>query len=122
MTRVAYHDACHLAHAQQIRSEPRELLATIDGLELVTPDGGELCCGSAGTYNLERPQIAASLGERKAAHVAATGAEMVAAGNIGCLTQLQVHLRERGDEIPVLHTIQVLDRAYTRRLTGATPG
>jgi glycolate oxidase iron-sulfur subunit len=121
-TRVAYHDACHLAHAQQIRSEPRELLATIDGLELVTPDGGELCCGSAGTYNIERPQIAASLGERKAAHVAATGAELVAAGNIGCLTQLQVHLRERGHEIPVLHTIQVLDRAYTRRLTGATPG
>jgi glycolate oxidase iron-sulfur subunit len=119
--RVAYHDACHLAHAQQVRDEPRELLSAVAGLELVTPDGWELCCGSAGTYNIERPEIARSLGARKAATIEATGARMVAAGNIGCLTQLQIHLRERGDDIPVLHTIQVLDRAYTGQLTGVTP-
>ena len=116
---VAYHDACHLAHAQGFRDEPRALLGAIGGLELVTPDEWELCCGSAGTYNLQRPEIAGSLGARKAASVQATGAALVAAGNIGCLTQLQIHLGRLHCDIPVLHTMQVLDRAYSRRLTGA---
>jgi len=110
--KVAYHDACHLAHAQQVRAEPRHLLQSIPGLELYEIPEGELCCGSAGTYNLEQPQIAATLGERKARHILATGAELVVTGNIGCFTQIQSHLRKLGREIPVLHTLELLERAY----------
>ena len=77
---VAYHDACHLAHAQQVRSQPRELLRAIPGLELVEPADWEICCGSAGIYNLVKPEPAAELGERKAANLAATGADAIAAG------------------------------------------
>jgi glycolate oxidase iron-sulfur subunit len=114
--RIAYHDACHLAHAQGVRVQPRELLAAIDGVELAEPADWELCCGSAGTYNIEKPATAASLGERKARNLAATGAELVATGNIGCMTQVQTHLRALGRDIPVLHTLQVLDRAYMKSL------
>ena len=83
--RVAYHDACHLAHAQQIRSQPRELLESIPGLELLEVGAErELCCGSAGIYNLVQPEAAAELGRRKAGHLIATGAQAIAAGNPGC--------------------------------------
>ncbi|MGH2544654.1 MAG: heterodisulfide reductase-related iron-sulfur binding cluster, partial [Ardenticatenaceae bacterium] len=71
------------------------------------------CCGSAGTYNLEHPDIAAKLGERKARDVLATGADVVASGNIGCITQLRNHLAALGASIPVLHTVQLLDQAYS---------
>ena len=113
-TKVAYHDACHLAHAQGVRSAPRKLLEAIDGVELVEPDEWELCCGSAGTYNVEKPAIAAELGERKARNLIATGAQEIATGNVGCVTQVETHLRALGHAIPVLHTMQVLDRAYAR--------
>ena len=118
---VAYHDACHLAHAQGVRREPRELLKAIDGVTLVEPAEWELCCGSAGTYNVEKPGTAHELGERKAANLLATGAALVASGNIGCLTQVETHLRAAGRELPVLHTLQVLDRAYTQTLQEPTP-
>jgi glycolate oxidase iron-sulfur subunit len=114
--RLAYHDACHLAHAQKVTAAPRRLLAAIEGLELLEPAEAELCCGSAGVYNVERPEIAARLGERKARNLLATGPELVASGNIGCLTQLGNQLRALGHPIPVLHTVQVLDRAYSRTL------
>lgn len=110
--RVAYHDACHLAHAQNVRSEPRSLLRAIPGVELCELADAHLCCGSAGTYNLDQPDIAASLGEKKARAVIATGAETVATGNIGCLTQLQAHLAKLGSPIRVRHTMQVLRDAY----------
>lgn len=110
--KVAYHDACHLAHAQQVRTEPRQLLRSIPGVELVEIAEGELCCGSAGTYNLEQPEIAATLGERKARNIIATGAQLVVTGNIGCFTQIQTHLRKLGKDIPVMHTIELLNRAY----------
>lgn len=110
--KVAYHDACHLAHAQGVRAEPRALLRSIPGLELLEIPEGELCCGSAGTYNLEQPAIAATLGERKARNILATGAQTVATGNIGCFTQIQTHLRKLGKDIPVLHTMELLDKAY----------
>jgi len=103
-----------LAHAQGVRRAPRELLAAVDGLELVEPAEWELCCGSAGTYNVEKPETAARLGERKARNLLDTGAELIATGNIGCLTQVQTHLRGLGHDIPVLHTVQVLDRAHAR--------
>ncbi len=114
--RVAYHDACHLAHAQKVTAAPRRLLAQVDGLELLEPAEAELCCGSAGIYNVERPEVAADLGERKARNLLATGAELIASGNIGCLTQLRKQLGNLGHPIPTLHTIQVLDRAYSRSL------
>jgi glycolate oxidase iron-sulfur subunit len=114
--RVAYHDACHLAHAQQVRAQPRDLLRAIPELELLEPAEWELCCGSAGIYNVERPEVAAELGERKARNLLATGAELIASGNIGCLTQLQSQLAKLGHPIPALHTVQVLDRAYSRTL------
>jgi glycolate oxidase iron-sulfur subunit len=91
--KVAYHDACHLANAQNVRREPRELLRTIPGVELLEIAGADFCCGSAGSYNLDQPGIAASLGEQKARAIIATGADVIASGNIGCLTQLRLHLR-----------------------------
>jgi glycolate oxidase iron-sulfur subunit len=113
---VAYHDACHLAHAQRVRAAPRRLLEAIPGVTVVEPAEWELCCGSAGTYNLERPELAARLGERKARNLLATGADCVVAGNIGCLTQIAAHLRAAGRELPVLHTVHLLDRAYAGTL------
>ncbi len=109
---LAYQDACHLAHAQGVRSAPRALLAAIPNVNLLEPDDWELCCGSAGTYNIEKPDVADELGRRKAEALLATGAEAVATGNIGCLTQIEAHLRALGRELPVVHTLQVLDRAY----------
>jgi glycolate oxidase iron-sulfur subunit len=105
--RVAYHDACHLAHAQGVTLQPRQLLKQIESLTLLEIVDGELCCGSAGTYNLEHPTIAKELGTRKAKNIADTGAQAVATGNIGCLTQLQTYL-----EVPVYHTMQLIDKAY----------
>jgi len=106
--KVAYHDACHLANAQNVRSEPRELLRQVPGLELCELADAHLCCGSAGTYNIDQPAIAASLGEQKARAILATGAEVVATGNIGCLTQIRVHLERLGAGVRVRHTMQVL--------------
>jgi glycolate oxidase iron-sulfur subunit len=113
--RIAYHDACHLAHAQGVRAEPRALLRAIPGVELVELAEAQDCCGSAGTYNLDQPEIASSLGEKKARAVMATGAEMVATGNIGCLTQLRAHLARLGSPVRVRHTMQVLRDAYAAR-------
>ena len=118
--KVAYHDACHLAHAQGVRSPPRALLQAVGGIELVEPAEWELCCGSAGTYNVERPDTAAELGERKARNLLATSAELIATGNIGCTTQIQTHLGALGRDVPVLHTVQVLDRAYAGTLIPAS--
>ena len=109
---VAYHDACHLANAQNVRAEPRGLLRAIPGLELREMANAHLCCGSAGTYNLDQPAIAHSLGAQKAQAVTATGATTVATGNIGCLTQLRTHLAKTNSTITVRHTMQVLRDAY----------
>jgi glycolate oxidase iron-sulfur subunit len=110
--RIAYHDACHLANAQGVRREPRQLLCAIPGVELVELPDAHLCCGSAGSYNMDQPATAASLGEQKARAVNATGAGIVASGNIGCLTQLRVHLAKLGSPIKIRHTMQVLRDAY----------
>jgi len=108
---VAYHDACHLAHAQKVRSAPRNLLAQVQNLTVCEVPDGEICCGSAGLYNLEQPDIAASLGAAKAGAVASTGAAAVVMGNVGCMVQIAAHLERIGHARPVLHTMQVLDRA-----------
>lgn len=111
--KVAYHDACHLLHAQGIREAPRRLLRAIPNLELVEVPDGEICCGSAGTYNMEQPRIAGELGKRKAESIAGSGAQALAAGNIGCLVQIRNHLAAAGRPLPVYHTVQILALAYS---------
>lgn len=114
--KVAYHDACHLAHAQGVRAAPRALLRAIPGVSVLEVPEGDLCCGSAGTYNLEQPELAGQLGDRKARNVMATGADVVVSGNVGCHTQLQSHLSRLGSPIRVLHTVELLDLAYRGEL------
>ena len=109
--RIVYHDACHLAHGQGVRAEPRALLRAIPGVELLELGDGEICCGSAGTYNLTEPEMAWRLGERKAKAVMATGADMVAAANPGCILQIRAALRLNGRDLPVLHPVEILARA-----------
>jgi glycolate oxidase iron-sulfur subunit len=106
--RVAYHDACHLAHAQGVRAAPRELLHAIPELELVEPAGWEICCGSAGVWNLLNPEPAAQLGERKARHLLDTGAHEIAAANPGCALQIAAHARELGRPLSVRHPVEIL--------------
>jgi glycolate oxidase iron-sulfur subunit len=115
---VAYHDACHLAHAQRITAQPRELLAAIPGLRLAAiPDGGT-CCGSAGIYNLVQPEPAGELGQRKATAVAGTGADLLVTGNPGCAMQITSALAARGTPMPTAHIAEVLDAS----LRGLRPG
>lgn len=109
--KVAYHDACHLAHAQKVRSEPRQLLGAIPELELVEPAEWEICCGSAGIYNLLQPDAGQALGRRKAENLLATDAEAIASGNPGCTLQITAHLREQGRPLPIYHPIELLDRS-----------
>jgi glycolate oxidase iron-sulfur subunit len=109
--RAVYHDACHLAHGQGLRAEPRLLLARIPGLELVEPDERDLCCGSAGLYNLLEPETAAALGRRKAAALLATGADAIVAANPGCTLQLETYLEEAGRPLDVVHPVELLQRS-----------
>jgi len=106
--RVAYHDACHLGHAQGVRAQPREVLATVPGLEVCDVPEGGMCCGSAGVYNLLHPGTADRLGRRKADNVRAAAPDAVVTGNAGCLLQIARHL---DPPLPVLHPVQVLDAA-----------
>lgn len=113
---VAYHDACHLAHAQGVRLAPRQLLKAIPGVTVAEVPEGDLCCGSAGTYNLEQPELAGQLGARKAKNILSTTPDLIASGNIGCHTQIQSHVRRAGSPVPVMHTVEVLDLAYRGEL------
>ncbi len=106
---AAYHDACHLAHAQRITAQPRELLAGIPGLRLAEIADAGTCCGSAGIYNLVQPGPAQELGRRKADAVAATGADLLVSGNPGCALQISSALAERGTSMPMVHLAEVLD-------------
>jgi len=108
---VTYHDACHLAHGQRVRAQPRNLLRRIPGLSLVELGESDLCCGSAGVYNLFEPGMAEPLLDRKVARILETGARIVAAGNPGCLLQIAKGLRARGVAIEVVHPIELLARA-----------
>jgi glycolate oxidase iron-sulfur subunit len=106
---VAYHDACHLAHAQGIRAQPRDLLNGIPGLEVREIADPDICCGSAGVYNLLQPEAAGELGDRKAENVSAVGADLLVAANPGCSLQIATALSRRGEKIAVAHTAEVLD-------------
>jgi len=109
--KVAYHDACHLAHAQKVRAEPRRLLAGIPELELVEPAEWEICCGSAGIYNLLQPEAGRALGQRKAENLLETGADAIVSGNPGCTLQIAAHLRDQGRPLPIYHPVELLDRS-----------
>ncbi len=109
---AAYHDACHLAHAQKIREAPRRLLAQVPGLKLVELAESELCCGAAGTYNLTEPEMAGRLSARKLDNVLKTGAQAVLTANAGCILQIAREARDRGQRLWVAHPVQLLDLSY----------
>ena len=114
--KVAFHDSCHLQHAQGVRTQPRTLLAGIPELELLEIPEAAICCGSAGIYNLVQPNAANALGDRKAALIAPLDADVVVTGNPGCILQLQASLERADNKIPVLHSIQLLDASIRGRL------
>ncbi|CAN5234862.1 heterodisulfide reductase-related iron-sulfur binding cluster [soil metagenome] len=106
---AAYHDACHLAHAQGVRQQPRKTLKQIPGMEVKEITEAEVCCGSAGIYNMVEPEPAAELGERKAKNVLKTGARMIVTSNPGCMLQIQASLKKMGHDMPMAHPAEVLD-------------
>jgi glycolate oxidase iron-sulfur subunit len=107
--RVAYHDACHLAHAQGVRQPPRDALASIPGITIVPIGDSEICCGSAGIFNLVQPEMAAELGRRKAARIAEARPDVIATTNPGCILQIGAAGRAAGDTRPVFHVVELLD-------------
>lgn len=109
---VTYHDACHLAHGQGIRGQPRELIRSIPGISLFELSEADMCCGSAGIYNLTQPAMARALLERKYENIRATGASIVVTGNPGCHAWIAQAAREHGDNIRVLHTMELLEAAF----------
>jgi glycolate oxidase iron-sulfur subunit len=117
--KVAYHDACHLAHAQGIRQEPRDLLAAIPGVTLAPFAEHDMCCGSAGIYNLVEPDAARELGERKVRHIAAVDPDVVATANPGCTLQIAATASQLGRTLPVLHPVELID-ASIRGVDAAT--
>ncbi len=111
---VSYHDACHLAHGQKIRLQPRQLLQQIPGLNLVEMDESDTCCGSAGVYNITQPEMARKLLDRKIANLKATGASVIATGNPGCLAWIQQGAQEAGLQVRLCHPVELLDEAYAK--------
>ena len=109
---VAYQDACHLAHAQNITDAPRKLLGSVPNVQLSDIGDADTCCGSAGTYNIDQPEIAEELGRLKVRNILESGGDVLVTGNIGCMVQIENHLQKAGSRIPVYHTMQVLDMAY----------
>ena len=117
--RVAYHDACHLAHAQGVRQPPRDLLRSIPGVELVPFAEQEICCGSAGIYNLVEPDAAQQLGDRKTGHIAAVQPDVIATANPGCMLQMAAGAARRGETWPVVHPIELVDASIRGSSQGA---
>jgi len=109
---ATYHDACHLGHAQAITAAPRRLLSKIPGLQLRELPETELCCGSAGTYNLSQPEMADRLSRRKLQNILSTGAQIVLAANAGCLLQIGSEVRQNGHPLLVMHPMELLDLSY----------
>ncbi len=107
--RVAFHDSCHLQHAQGVCSQPRALLSSIPGLELAEIPEAAICCGSAGIFNLVQPDAANALGDRKAELIAPLKADVVSTGNPGCQLQIQASLARHGQRTAVVHMVQLLD-------------
>lgn len=119
--RAVYHDACHLAHAQRIREQPRQLLSKIPGLELVPIAEPDICCGAAGSYNLTEPAMSDALGNRKLKNILAARPEAIITGNVGCSMQLQAVLRQAGHDLWVAHPMELLDFSYRGERPSALP-
>jgi glycolate oxidase iron-sulfur subunit len=113
--RIAFHDPCHLAHAQKIKDAPRALLSEIPGLTLLEIPDGDQCCGSAGIYNLVAPESSDEIGRRKAENVLATKPDLLASANPGCTLQLKRLLGERGATLPMAHPVEILDASFAGR-------
>jgi glycolate oxidase iron-sulfur subunit len=111
---IAVHDACHLAHAQKVRSAPRVLLRGLPGATVVDLAHSDRCCGSAGIYNLTKPEMAAELLNQKMDTVEDAHPTVVSVSNPGCLLQMQWGARERGIAAPMLHPVEIVARAYPR--------
>jgi len=109
---VTVHDACHLVHAQKVTDPPRRLLERIEGLQVRPLPESTLCCGAAGTYNLEQPEMSAELAERKIDRIAATGCDTCISANIGCTLQIASAAAGRGMNLDVVHTVDLLHEAY----------
>lgn len=109
---ATYHDACHLAHAQKVREQPRNLLRQIPGLKLVDLPESDLCCGAAGTYNLTEPEMASRLSRRKMHNILSTGARVVVTANAGCLMQIACEARMQGHVLKIMHPMELLDLSY----------
>ncbi len=118
--KVVYHDACHLAHGQNIRKQPREMLTRLAGVEVLPIAESEFCCGSAGIYNIVQPEMAARLLERKVKNILAADGDIVATGNPGCLIQIRAGIEQQRDDLPVVHTIELLDMAYRNGIKKGT--
>jgi glycolate dehydrogenase iron-sulfur subunit len=113
--RVAYQDACHLAHAQGVRQQPRDLLRSIPGVELLPLEEADICCGSAGIYNLVEPGTARQLGDRKIRHIESVNPDVIATANPGCTLQLRAAAIRLGREWPIKHPIEILDESISGR-------
>jgi glycolate oxidase iron-sulfur subunit len=111
---ATYHDACHLLHAQKIHDAPRNLLAQIPGLEVRDLPESELCCGAAGTYNLTQPEMSARLSRRKMENIKRTGARIAITSNAGCALQIAREAREQGEQLAVVHPMEMLDWSYRK--------
>jgi glycolate oxidase iron-sulfur subunit len=105
---VTYHDACHLAHAQKVTSQPRQILAAIPGLKLVPLPESDMCCGAAGTYNLQQPEMSTALAKRKLNNISATGATTCATGNVGCAMQISSEAEANDRTLRVVHPVELL--------------
>jgi glycolate oxidase iron-sulfur subunit len=116
---ITYHDACHLAHAQKVTAAPRKLLTAIPGLKLVPLPESDMCCGAAGTYNLQHPEMATQLAERKLRNIAATGALTCATGNVGCAMHIGSEAAARGQKVRVVHPVELLHRSVFGSAKGA---
>lgn len=108
---LVYQDACHMLHGQKISIQPRQLLRQIPGVTLREPLDAALCCGSAGIYNILQPDISAELGQQKVKNLLKTQADVIVSANIGCFVQIRHHLQQQGQDVPVLHPMQLLDAA-----------
>jgi glycolate oxidase iron-sulfur subunit len=118
--KAAYHDSCHLQHAQGVRAEPRQLLNAISGLQLIELPESAICCGSAGVFNLIEPETARQLADRKAQFIINSGAQALVSANPGCLLQLAGGLKRAGHPLPVLHLVEVIDAALGLSSSGIT--
>jgi glycolate oxidase iron-sulfur subunit len=111
---ATYHDACHLLHAQKVQEPPRRLLAQIPGLEIRDLPESELCCGAAGTYNLTQPEMSARLSKRKMENIKRTRARVAITSNAGCALQIAREAREQGEQLAVVHPMEMLDWSYRK--------